>query len=202
MSPFGVMRRVADEMNQMFNQGLSATRDLLPIGGGFGCVDVRETDDAYLIEADLPGVKAEDVDVTVKNETLILKGETSYEREDGDGTRGYYLSERRYGSFHREIPLPGPVDEGKATANLKDGVLKVCLPKSGKDQGRRIQVADHESGEGGTVPGTAEHASQPGVEASTADQSYVNVGSGESAEEAAKAFEGSESSQKGEKSRS
>jgi len=197
-SPFGLMRRMADEMNQTLNQGMGAARDLLPFGGGFPAVDVRETAGSYVVEAELPGVKAQDIEVTVQGDTLILKGEASHEQEQGDRGQGYYVSERRFGSFHREIPLPGPVDENNTTAHFENGVLEIRLPKTGQEQGHRIRVeggakSDQQGGQdlsGGGV-------SQVSVESSTGNQSFAGEASGKSASESARAFQGE--SQQGEK---
>jgi HSP20 family protein len=205
MSPFGMMRRMTDEMNRLFSSGMST---LAPAGMGFNfpTVDVRETAGSYVVDAELPGMQASDVDVSIQNDTLILRGESTRHQESQD--EGYHLTERQFGSFYREIPLPGPVDSERCSADFHDGVLKVRLPKTGQSQGKKINVnhkntsADNreqkKSGLGGTVPGTAEHASQPGVEASTADQSYAGVSGGKgqmSAEEAAKSFQGDQNNQ-------
>lgn len=202
MSPFGMMRRMTDEMNRLFTGGMNT---LLPTGMTFNMpsVDVRETAGSYVVEAELPGVQAKDVDVSVQNDTLILKGETSRHQESQD--EGYHMSERQFGSFYREVPLPGPVDSEHCSADFEDGVLKVRLPKSGQAQGKKISINQQgaagsqgaqPTGAGGTVPGTSEQRSQPGVEASTADQSYADVKDGEgamSAKEAATAFSGGKS---------
>jgi HSP20 family protein len=199
MSPFGMMRRMTDEMNRLFNSGMNT---LMPSGMGFAfpSVDVRETAGSYLVEADLPGLEAKDVDLSIQNDTLILRGESS--RHDESQDQGYHVTERQFGSFYREVPLPGPVDSERCSADFENGVLKVRLPKTGQAQGKRINVSQHSkgannqeqqnSGPGGTVPGTAEQSSPPGVEASTADQSYVGVKGGEgamSAQDAATAFQ-------------
>lgn len=204
-SPFSMMRRMTDEMNRLFSTGMGG---LMPTGMTFNMpsVDVRETAGSYVVEAELPGVQAKDIDVSVQNDTLILKGESSRHQESQD--EGYHMTERQFGSFYREVPLPGPVDTDHCSADFEDGVLKVRLPKTGQQQGRKISVngqntsgqkqGSQESGPGGTVPGTAEHQSQPGVEASTADQSYAGVKGGEgamSAKDAAKAFEGGQNNQ-------
>lgn len=187
VSPFSMMRRMADEMNQVLSQGVGVARDAIPFGGGFPSVDVRETAGSYVVEAELPGVQASDIDVSIQGDTLTIKGQTHQKQESRDEDRGFYVSERRYGSFHRELPLPGPVDESKTSAHFENGVLEIRMPKTGQEQGRRIQVNAGQKQEGGQDL-SAGGVSQPGVEASTDNQSYAGEGSGESAKEAAQAF--------------
>ncbi len=91
-------------------------------------VDLRETDTEFILKADIPGVKQEDLDITVDEDVIILKGETK-----GDEVReekGYHMTERRYGSFYRTIPLPTEVKSDQAVAKYKNGVLELRVPKS------------------------------------------------------------------------
>ncbi|MGI9405897.1 MAG: Hsp20/alpha crystallin family protein [Hyphomicrobiaceae bacterium] len=90
-------------------------------------VDVTETDKAIEISADLPGVDEKDIDVTVADNVLTIKGEKKTEKEDK--TKDYHLIERSYGAFHRAIPLGFDVDDKKVDAKYDHGVLKITLPK-------------------------------------------------------------------------
>ncbi len=90
-------------------------------------MDVKETDKAIEVEAELPGVDQKDVQVTVEDGTLTVKGEKKVEKEESRA--GYYMSERHYGSFFRSIGLPPGVDMEKISADFANGVLKVTLPK-------------------------------------------------------------------------
>lgn len=100
-------------------------------------LEVRQTADAVEICAELPGVKQDDIELTVEDGVLTLRGEKRSERTDEE--RGY--SERSYGRFERSVALPGNIDEGKCSADFKDGVLTVTLPKSAERQrGRRIPL--------------------------------------------------------------
>lgn len=91
-------------------------------------VDVRATDIAYEISVELPGLEEKDVEVTVADGTLTLKGEKSEEREEQENN--HYRKERVYGSFERSFRLPDEVEADKVEANFKNGVLTVGLPKS------------------------------------------------------------------------
>jgi len=95
-------------------------------------VDVTETEKAYEITAELPGMDEKNVEVNVANGGITIKGEKKEETEEKK--KDYYLSERRYGSFERYFGLPEGVDAGKIEATFKNGILKVTLPKTAEAQ--------------------------------------------------------------------
>ncbi|MDX1711718.1 MAG: Hsp20/alpha crystallin family protein [Rhodovibrionaceae bacterium] len=103
--------------------------------------DASESDKAFEITAELPGLDEKDVDVSVENGVMTIKGEKKSEREEKD--KDYYLTERSYGSFRRSFPMPENVNEDKISANFEKGVLKITLPKTaaGKSKARRISVS-------------------------------------------------------------
>lgn len=116
-----------------------------PFGGlepAFGRSDLSETDEGYELEVDLPGLGRDDVAVDYANGTLTISGERSDEREDK--RKGYYLSERSYGSFRRSFRVPEDVQPDQIDAQFRDGVLTVRLPRSEEAQktSRRIEVSD------------------------------------------------------------
>lgn len=90
--------------------------------------DIAETDRALEVSVELPGLDRKEVDVSLTDGALTIKGEKKSEREESK--KGYHLSERSYGSFYRSIPLPSGVDTDKASAEFKNGVLTVTLPKT------------------------------------------------------------------------
>ena len=102
--------------------------------------DVTETDDGVEVTVELPGLSEKDVEVALTDDLLTVKGEKKVEREDT--RKGYYLSERSWGAFHRAIPLPPGVDSEKAEAVFRNGVLTVNLPQSSEARAkvRRIDV--------------------------------------------------------------
>lgn len=91
-------------------------------------MDVTETESAIEVSVELPGIDQKDVDVSLTNSALTIKGEKKSEQEESK--KGYHLLERSYGSFYRSIPLPSGVDEDKVAAQFKNGVLTVTLPKT------------------------------------------------------------------------
>jgi HSP20 family protein len=107
--------------------------------GWMPAVDVFEKDDKFVVKAELPGMKQEDVDVSVVGDTLTIKGEKKTETEVKEDD--YYRCERSYGSFYRSIPLPSTVDASKIEASYGDGVLEVTLPKAAEVKPKRIAVS-------------------------------------------------------------
>jgi HSP20 family protein len=101
-------------------------------------VDITEDDKEYLIKADLPDVKKEDVKLTVQDEVMTISGERKYEKEEKG--KKYHRVERAYGSFLRSFALPDDADGSKVSAEYKEGVLKVHLPKSEKAKPKSIEV--------------------------------------------------------------
>ena len=101
-------------------------------------VDVSETEDNILVNAELPGMAPEGIELHVENNYLILRGEKKSEREETKENAVH--RECSYGSFSRSIPLPVEVQADKVSAKFKNGVLKVTLPKSEKAQSKRISI--------------------------------------------------------------
>lgn len=102
--------------------------------------DVTEGDDAIVVHAELPGVAAEDMEVSVADSRLIVRGEKRQEKKEEEGGRSY--SERFFGSFERTIAIPAGVDQSKIEAKLKDGVLEVHvpLPEARKPEAKKIEI--------------------------------------------------------------
>lgn len=107
--------------------------------GWMPAIDVFEKDDKFVVKAELPGMKKEDIDVSVVGDMLNIKGEKKTETELKE--ENYYRSERSYGSFFRSIPLPSTVDADKIEANYEDGVLEVTLPKVAKVKPKKVKVS-------------------------------------------------------------
>jgi len=110
---------------------------------GKGAVDVRfdvsETDDAIALTAELPGIDEKDVELTLSDGMLTVKGEKKAETEKKE--KDYYLSERRYGSFLRSMRVPESVDEGNIKATFEKGVLKVAMPKRAEAKAKKKKIA-------------------------------------------------------------
>jgi len=101
-------------------------------------IDLSETDSEVVVKASLPGVKAEDVEISVNDGILTVKGE---KKSDGKtGTENFYRREIRYGSFSRSVPLPSRVNHEQAVAEFDDGVLTVTLPKAEDVRSKQIKI--------------------------------------------------------------
>ncbi len=101
-------------------------------------VDVSETDDAVIVKVDVPGVKPEDMEISLSDNVLVIKGEKK--REEEEKKENFYRMERYYGSFMRAIQLPCEVQEDKVEARYKDGVLKIVLPKKPEEVKKVIKI--------------------------------------------------------------
>jgi HSP20 family protein len=106
-------------------------------------LDLFEDDDAYFLKVDIPGVSEKDLELSVTNDVLTLKGKReqgTQEAEAGKKGKRYQREERMYGTFQRTVPLPLPVDAGNVDAKLTDGVLYITLPKREEMKPKRITV--------------------------------------------------------------
>jgi HSP20 family protein len=129
--PFEEMNRLHDH----FFSGRGLAKQVFQVA-----VDIREEDDAFYVDAEVPGLAAEDVKVDVENNVLTLSGERKVEQEETEGT--YRRVERQYGSFTRSFSLPETVDADSVSADLKDGVLELRLPKKEAPAARKIAVKE------------------------------------------------------------
>lgn len=140
------------EMNRLFDDFFRGGE--FPLAGVFGrggfvpSVDVRETDKAVVVTAELPGMSEGDIAVELSDEGLSIRGEKK--SEEAEERQGYYRSERTYGSFQRFIPLPVEIQEEQAEAEFAKGVLTVTLPKAPEVQAKRkkIDIKTESSSEG------------------------------------------------------
>ena len=131
-------------MNSLFDDFFSGL-DIAPRGfssrsfGGFiPSVDVKESDKDFTIRAELPGVEEKDIEVTLTNDAVTIKGEKKEEKEDKG--KNYYYMERSYGSFNRVIPLAVETEANKAQASFKNGVLNITIPKSASAKAKGTKV--------------------------------------------------------------
>jgi HSP20 family protein len=138
--PFRELEDMSRRLNRAFGVQPSARggQENLTFPDWHPVVDISETPESYVIAAELPDVKKEDIKVTVENNVLTLRGERRIEKEDK--TKKYHRVERSYGNFARSFALPEGVDEEKIRADAKDGVLTVTLAKSGKEKPRSVEV--------------------------------------------------------------
>jgi len=145
--PFRDLRTLQEEVNRLFSTNLTrAFGDDEGIGRGAWApsVDIYENKDQIVLEAELPGMKQEDFDLSIENNVITLRGERKFEKTDE--TDNYHRVERSYGAFTRSFTLPQTVSAEGATAEYNNGVLRVTLPKREETKARRIQVSGSEAG--------------------------------------------------------
>ncbi len=135
-SPFRELARLEREMEEMFGR-----LPIWPWGdrerGWAPAVDMVEYDDEIVVRADLPGLEEKDIEVTVQDGTLAIRGERKEDREEKGE---YYYSERCAGAFSRTLALPATVEADRVRATFKKGVLEVHLPKAKEAKGRKIEI--------------------------------------------------------------
>lgn len=140
--PFRELEDMSDRLNRMFARPVVRTngngKETLTVADWSPTVDISETDGEYLIKAELPEVKKDDVKVTLEDGILTIQGERR--REKDEKTTKYHRVERSYGSFVRSFSLPDQVDENGVKAEYKDGMLNLRIPKSEKAKPRAIEV--------------------------------------------------------------
>ncbi len=138
--PFRELEDMSERLNRVFTRPAlrPSGKEALTVADWMPTVDISETDAEYLIKAELPEVKKEDVKVTVEEGVLTLQGERRQEKEEKG--KKYHRVERSYGSFVRSFTLPESVDEAGVKAEYKDGVLSLHLPKTEKVKPKAIDV--------------------------------------------------------------
>ena len=157
--PFRDLRTLQEEVNRLFSTNLTQGFGGEGIGRGAWnpSVDIYENKDQIVLEAELPGMKQEDFDLSIENNVITLRGERKFEKTDE--TDNYHRVERSYGAFTRSFTLPQTVSAEGATAEYNDGVLRVTLPKREETKPRRIQVTGSAAG---TSQKTIETTAEPG----------------------------------------
>lgn len=128
------------DINRMFDGFFERFNSPFAANGAFPRTDVAETDDEVEVSIELPGIDEKDIDVAIANDVLTIRGEKKNGRKEK--RKGFYLSERSYGAFHRAIALPPGVDGDKAKAEFKQGILTISLPKTPEARSRvkKIEV--------------------------------------------------------------
>ncbi len=169
-NPFREMLALRDMMDRVFED--SFARGTLPAAAGSRInsfpMDLVETDQGYVLRASLPGVKPEDVQVTIHGDTLTIRGQTSGQEERKE--QNYIIREQRSGSFQRMVSLPAPINPDQAEARFENGVLQLTLPRAEAAQPRQIKVGGGASGQIGAGPGSQGQAPTAGGGSSSSGQ--------------------------------
>lgn len=143
--PFGELKSLQDEMNRLFNSNFPNRygKEEMVSRGWTPSVDIYESDEEIVLEAELPGMKRDDFEVSIENNVINLKGERKFEKkEDGEN---YHRVERAYGSFTRSFSLPRAVSASDTTADFNNGILRVTLPLREEARARKIEVTGEDA---------------------------------------------------------
>lgn len=127
-------KRFSDIMDEFFNDAVRTRRDTF-----VPSIDVSETDDQFLISAELPGMSKEDIDISLENSRLTISGERSFEKEDKG--KKYHRVESSYGSFERSFQLPDNIDAESISASYENGVLNISIDKSEEEVKKQIEIS-------------------------------------------------------------
>jgi HSP20 family protein len=138
--PFRDLRSLQDEMNRLFSPNVwrNPGEEAFIKTAWSPSVDIFETADSLVLEAELPGMKPEEVDVTIENNTITIKGERKFEKKEENDN--YHRVERSDGSFTRSFTLPRNVVGDEAKAEFTNGVLHIALPKREEEKARKIEI--------------------------------------------------------------
>ena len=138
-NPFRELARIEQELNKLFNEFVPAQKvEGMTVAPIIPRVDVYETEDKVIVEAEIPGVKKEDIEVKVKDNNVIIKGEIKREEEKQD--KNFFKAERFYGKFERVIPLMVEVKPEEAKAKIENGILRLEIPKATAEKEISIKV--------------------------------------------------------------
>jgi HSP20 family protein len=138
--PFAEMESLRNQMNQLFNEmgDLSATEAQQRPARWMPAIELNESEDAFTIRAEVPGVKPEDLDIQVSRDAVSISGENR--QEERSESQGVTRSEFRYGHFHRTIPLNSEIQNDRVNAEFNDGILRLVLPKAQAERDRVVKV--------------------------------------------------------------
>ncbi len=138
-NPYREARRGFEMLNAILNS-IEGVEEDASINDFVPAVNTREDEKAYVIEIDLPGIKKEDIEITTEDNVLTISGERKYKDEVKEDD--YYKIESAYGKFSRSFTLPEKVDADKITAESKNGVLEVVIPKAAEEekQPKKIEI--------------------------------------------------------------
>ncbi|MEJ2070969.1 MAG: Hsp20/alpha crystallin family protein [Syntrophobacterales bacterium] len=138
--PFREVSRLRNEMDRLWDEYFGAGRRAFRLEeeAWLPAVDVSETGDKITVKAEIPGMEAKDIEISMVGDTLTIKGEKKAETEEKD--ENYHMVERTYGSFSRAMKLPAVVDAEKVEATYKNGVLTVVLPKMEEVKPKAIEI--------------------------------------------------------------
>ncbi len=139
--PFQDLERIQNEMNRLFDSSLGGlkTRESGLLEGAWNpAIDIYDSKDNIMVKADVPGMKKDEIDISVHGDTLVIKGEKKQENKTKE--KDFVRTERFYGSFNRTLRLPSEVDSEKVNASYMNGVLEIVLPKKEEARPKQLKI--------------------------------------------------------------
>ena len=138
--PFRDMVTLREKMNRLFEDYSPArTEEKNIVAGSWApSVDIYEAENELVLTAELPGIKEEDIEIKLEDNTLTIKGDRNFEKETKE--ENYHRIERSYGSFFRSFTLPAYIDQEKIEAEHENGILKISMPKKHEAKSRKVRV--------------------------------------------------------------
>ena len=149
--PFRELRQMQQNMDQLWHSFSSGGGEGQDVENWAIPLDVVQEGDNIVVKASVPGVKPEDIDVSIENDVLTIKGQTKEEREHQEGN--YLMRERRAGSFYRALRLPDTVDSDNAQPHYENGVLSITFPRMELKKAKRLHITGGQGSEGKTIEG-------------------------------------------------
>ncbi len=137
--PFRELVQLRDEIGRWFDDLTEREREERRSAVWTPSVDIKETEKEVLIKADLPGVKKEDIEVSVDENQLVIKGERKFEKEEKE--KDYLRIERSYGSFYRAFDIGVPIKADEVKASYNDGVLEITIPKAEVKKPKKVEIS-------------------------------------------------------------
>ena len=168
--PFREMISLREAMDRLIRDGFVGSGNWLPASGGQSVAfDVHESEDAYVLKAELPGVKPDQTEILVQGNTVTIRGERKADEERQE--KGYLLREHQYGAFRRALTLPVAINADQAEAQFENGVLTLTLPKAEEAKPKAIKVSSQNQLASGQPGSTQEHSQT----APTAQPEHANA---------------------------
>lgn len=140
--PFREVVQMKDEIGRWFGDVTGREKEERRLAVWSPEVDIKETEKDVIVKADLPGIKMEDIDVSVDENQLVIKGERKFEKEEKD--KDYIRVERSYGSFYRSFDVGVPIKADEVKAHYADGVLEITIPKAEVKQPKKVEIIKKE----------------------------------------------------------
>jgi HSP20 family protein len=137
--PFRELSTIQDRMNRLFQESYGGQDQELSTSAFAPPVDVYEDEHSIMLKVEVPGIDEKDIDIRLENNTLVVRGERKFEKEEKE--ENYHRVERRYGSFVRSFSLPNTVDTENVQATYDKGVLKIALAKKAEAKPKQIKVS-------------------------------------------------------------